>query len=256
MPKWNPQLYLKYGNERTQPSIDLAARIAHQNPTRVVDLGCGPGNSTRILKAQWPKAQIMGLDSSSEMIKQAAEIDSEMEWILADIVEWKPDKCFDIIFSNAALQWVPHHQALFPSLIEKLNVSGVLAVQVPYHYKSRLHDVIWQVSKHADWTDLMEGARNALTSHDAYFYYDILSPICRKVDIWYTEYFHQMESPTAILQWISGTGLRPFLETLSSMEDQERFKKEVLAGYVKAYPRQVDGKVLFPFKRQFIMATK
>jgi trans-aconitate 2-methyltransferase len=136
MPNWNPDQYLKFANERTQPSIDLAARINVENPKSIIDIGCGPGNSTRVLRQRWPESRISGLDSSVEMIKKAKEDFPELEWITADASTFKFDKKYDIVFSNAALQWMPAHELLLRRLMEILNANGALAVQVPANKES------------------------------------------------------------------------------------------------------------------------
>ncbi|MDC0994057.1 methyltransferase domain-containing protein [bacterium] len=255
MTDWNPNLYMKYGNERTQPSIDLVARIASSSPQEIIDLGCGPGNSTSILKNRWPNAMVAGLDSSEGMIKQARKDYPNQEWIVGDISDWVADKEYDLIFSNAALQWIPEHQIVFPKLVGFLKDSGVLAVQVPFHYDSPLHKSIVEVSEDERWTGRMNQARSALTYKPASFYYDVLSSISSSLAIWMTEYYHVMESPEAVLDWISGTGLRPFIAALET-EEANDFKKVLLGKYIDAYARQKDDKVIFPFKRQFIVATK
>ncbi len=256
MPEWDPHLYLQFGSERTQPSIDLVSRVPLANPGRVIDLGCGPGNSTRILRDRWPSAKIAGLDGSGAMITQAQESTPDLEWFLCDIDDWQPAHEYDLIFSNAALQWLPRHGELFARLAGYLPPSGVLAVQLPYHYDSPLHQVVEEVSRDSAWSDRMDSARGVLTHHPSGFYYDVLQPLCSSVQIWETEYLHNMESPAAILDWIRGTGLRPFLESLQSDDERAEFERQVLDGYTKAFPKQKDGRVLFPFRRQFFVAVR
>jgi len=256
MPSWDPTLYLKFADERTRPSLDLVSGIVLAEPERVIDLGCGPGNSTAVLQQKWPEAEIYGLDSSAEMITQARAADDSIHWILSDIKDWNPDQPFDLIFSNAALQWVPDHETIFPQLIAHLKPAGGLAVQLPYHYESPLHRIIQEVSHQSKWSHLMEGPRTALIQHDTSFYYELLSPLCRKVKLWETRYYHLMADAEAILNWISGTGLRPYLEALESDDARAEFKQFVLDGYRQAYPKQTDGKVIFPFCRQFMQAYK
>lgn len=253
---WDPQLYMKYGNERTQPSIDLTSRIPLRDPQHIVDLGCGAGNSTAILHNRWPKANITGLDSSNAMLDEAQKKFPGLHWVKADIGNWKPESSYDLIFSNAVLQWIPNHDVLFKNLLEYVNDSGYLAVQIPYHYTSRLHQIIIEVSHYQQWTRYLDEARNALTSHKPEFYYDLLHSACSQIDIWQTDYFHVMESVEAILEWISGTGLRPYLEAINNEKDRKVFKALILDGYRQTYHRRKDGKVLFPFSRLFILIRK
>ena len=256
MSDWNPDKYLRYGSERTQPSIDLVSRIRVTEPKNIMDLGCGPGNSTLVLKKRWPKATITGLDSSPQMIKQAKADYPKGDWVLGDIASWSTDQQYDVIFSSATLQWIPNHEPLFLRLMTCLKDAGVLAIQLPYHYDSPLHRSIIEVSKDARWTRHMDSARNALTYKSASFYYDVLSSNSSELSIWTTEYFHVLDSPQAILDWISVTGLRPFFSALDSDEEVDRFKQLLLEKYTAVYARQKNGNVIFPFKRQFILARK
>jgi len=256
MPTWDASLYLQFANQRTQPALDLIARINMPHPARIIDLGCGPGNSTAMLKNRWPDAAITGLDSSTEMIAAAAQAYPSEKWVLADAARWTSDAPLDIVFSNAALQWMSNHAALFPHLLEQLKPAGVLAVQIPSHYASPLHQVVLEVSRNASWNQRMEAPRNALTKGSPSFYYDILQPLVSHLDIWETEYFHVMDTHQSIVDWFRGTGLRPYLEALDSTEEKKLFERMLLDGYTRAYPRQKDGRILFPFRRLFIIACR
>lgn len=257
MPTWDAKLYLQFANERTQPALDLLARLSSiPDPQHVVDLGCGPGNSTAILRQRWPDAEIIGLDNSPEMIAAARQAAPSEKWLLADAATWTSDIPLDLIFTNAAIQWMPDHAKLMPHLMQQLKPGGVLAVQMPAHYLSPLHQVTLEVASHSAWNHRMDSARHALTKEQPSFYYDALQPFSSRLDIWETEYFHIMESPAAILKWFSGTGLRPFLEALETTEQKQDFERMMLEGYTKAYLPQKDGRVLFPFRRLFITALK
>ena len=161
MPTWDPDLYLKFANERAQPALDLIARVDSLRPGRIIDLGCGPGNSTAMLRQRWPEAEVTGLDNSAEMIAAAALAYPAEKWVLADAASWTADSPFDIVFSNAALQWLPDHAVLFPHLMAQVASPGVLAVQMPYHYESPLHYVVQEVANDAAWRERMEAARRA-----------------------------------------------------------------------------------------------
>ena len=254
MPQWDADVYLRFANERTQPSIDLVGRIHVDRPRTVIDLGCGPGNSTAVLRNRWPDAKISGLDSSAEMIRTARQSYPEIEWITADAGEWKADAPFDVVFSNALLHWLPNHEVLCRHLLGQVAKGGALAVQLPAHYDSPLHQEILEVSRDPAWNAKMEGARTALTREPPTLYYDALQDIASRIDLWETTYYHVVAGPEAVLEWFRGTGLRPFLEALASDEDRNRFEKMLLARYEKSYPRRANGKVLFPFKRIFFVA--
>jgi len=257
MPSWNADQYLKFAAERTQPARDLLARIGIDAPGRVIDLGCGPGNSTALLARRWPAADISGLDNSSAMIRQA-EIDHPgQHWITGDIAEWahEPAGTFDVIFSNAALQWVPGHTALYPALLRHVASGGALAVQVPMNLDAPAHTAMRELASTPAWACMLpaEGVREWHV-HDAGFYYDLLSPSAARLDIWETEYLHVMDGPAAIVEWYKGTGLRPFLDALPTDGDRENFLADYTDRIADAYPARPDGKVLFPFRRFFMVA--
>ncbi|WP_019500066.1 methyltransferase domain-containing protein [Pseudanabaena sp. PCC 6802] len=256
MSTWNPDLYLQFATERTQPSIDLVGRIQVANPTRIVDLGCGPGNSTAILRQRWPNAEAIGLDRSAEMIAAASKTYPSARWLLADISTWTADTPFDIAFSNATLHWLPDHAWLFPHLLAQVAPDGAFAVQIPARDLSPLRQVILEVASDPQWDRRMDKARQAQTREKPSFYYDVLQPIASRIDIWETEYYHVMDSPKAIVNWCRGSGLRPFLAALESEAEKLRFEQLILEGYTKAYPCQKDGRILFPFRRLFVIAYR
>jgi trans-aconitate 2-methyltransferase len=255
MPPWDPSQYMKFGNERTQPSIDLVGRIPLAAPRRIVDLGCGPGNSTEIAARRWPEAAITGVDNSADMLAAAAKAHPDWRWEQADIGSWSPAEPYDLVFSNAALQWVGDHPRVFPALLRQVAEGGALAVQMPRNYESPSHALMRRVAEEGAWRERLRGVRDLLAVRGPDFYYDLLAPAARRVEIWETEYGHVMESPRAILEWVRGTGLRPFLEPLDAAERQD-FEARYLAALEEAYPRRADGKVLFPFRRLFIVALR
>jgi trans-aconitate 2-methyltransferase len=254
MSPWNPHLYLQFGTERTQSAIDLVSRIDVPAARRVIDLGCGPGNSTAVLRRRWPEALIVGLDSDAAMLAAAEKSDSNVRWELGDAATWDPAEPFEVVFSNAMLQWVPNHAEVVPRWFRAVEPGGVLAVQIPNHYRSELHRQILEVADEPEWRDATHGARSAIGTDDAAFYYHVLSPLAERVDLWETEYHHVMNGPEDILNWIRGTGLRPFLNSLADDEQRIRFETLLLERVTHCYPRQVDGKVLFPFRRLFFVA--
>jgi trans-aconitate 2-methyltransferase len=250
MPTWNATQYLKFGDERTRPSRDLAARIAVGQPARVIDLGCGPGNSTAVLAERWPGAEITGLDNSERMIESARAAHPTHRWVTADIAEWaaaEAGETFDVVFSNAALQWLPDHAWLLPRLMRRVAPGGALAIQMPAH-NSPAHRIMRAMAAEialrvADWH-----------CHEPAFYYDVLAAWAGRVDLWETEYVHVMANAEAIVEWYRGSGLRPFLDALGTDAERERFAGEFLQGVREAYPKRADGRVLFPFRRVFAVA--
>src|SRR5271154_4315942 len=133
MPTWNAATYLRFGDERSRPCRDLVARVEIPSAGRVIDLGCGPGNSTEVLAERWPDAELTGLDSSPEMISAARAKPLRTHWMTGDIAAWASGDGgrLDLVFSNAALQWVADHAALYPRLLAHAAPGGALAVQVP-----------------------------------------------------------------------------------------------------------------------------
>jgi trans-aconitate 2-methyltransferase len=256
MSGWNADLYMQFANERTQPSLDLAGRVKLPRPARIIDLGCGPGNSTAILRQRWPEADITGLDNSPEMIATAAESYPTEKWVEADIATWKADTPFDLVFTNAALHWLPDHAHLFPHLFAQVASGGALAVQMPAHYKSPVHLVAHRVSEAPEWGHMLDDARDAITRESPSFYYDVMQPLASHLDIWETEYNHIMDSPQSIVNWFRATGLRPFLSALETEDQKKRFLEQVLDGYTQAYTPQKDGRILFPFRRLFLIAYR
>ena len=280
MPTWNPGQYLKFGDERTRPCRELASRIDVSPVRTVIDLGCGPGNSTRILKSLWPDAQITGLDSSRDMIQAAQAAMPEDRWVVGSISEWATgaaeratgvtaqatsvteqdtgvDGQFDVVFSNAAMQWVEDHETVYPELLDRVAPGGALAIQVPGNHDGPQHRLMREIAASAEWRDAF-GSRKVREwhVHDLDFYYDVLTSRSARLDLWETVYMHVMADPEAIVEWYKGTGLRPFLEALEDEADRERFCAEYLEGLRGVYPVRPDGRVLFPFHRLFLVAHK
>ncbi len=254
---WDSDQYLRFKNERTQPSIDLAEKVRIENPATVVDIGCGPGNSTQVLRERWPNSRIVGVDSSSEMIEKAKRDFPDQEWSMADASKLQTDQTYDIVFSNAALQWIPDHEHLIPSLIKIVKAGGALAVQVPANDKSPLHKALLTVSEKEKWSVFTRGCEKLLHYHSVEYYYNILYQIASSgLDIWETTYYHVLSSHAALLEWYKGTGLRPFLEKLPNDEYRKEFANEILDECRQAYPIQGDGNILFPFKRIFFVIYK
>jgi trans-aconitate 2-methyltransferase len=253
---WSPDEYMRFGDERTRPSVDLASRIAVERPATVIDLGCGPGNSTRVLRQRWPEAHVVGLDSSPEMIDAARADEPLEEWVVSGIEDWTPSAGFDVVFSNAALQWLPDHCALIERLFRAVAPGGALGFQIPSADFAAVRRLIQGIALDGPWTPRMSGPIGELTMEPPGVYYDCLSPHARSVDIWETEYFHVMDSPVAIVDWIASTGLRPFLAALESEDETRLFVSRLNEMVRDAYRPQKDGRVLFPFKRTFVVAYR
>jgi trans-aconitate 2-methyltransferase len=253
---WNPIQYLKFANERTQPSLDLAGRIATDDVSSILDVGCGPGNSTQVLRTRWPDARITGLDNSKEMIAEAEKTYPDGNWVVGDASQLSPPPTYDVVFSNAVLQWVPDHRALIPRLLSLVNKGGILAVQVPANSESPLHHAVWSASRQPRWNSLLAPCRRLIHYHSADFYYDLLRPTVAKLDLWETVYFHALPGHRELIEWYKGSGMRPFLEKLADDGARATFEAEVLERCKSSYPLRKDGRILFPFKRLFFIAHR
>jgi trans-aconitate 2-methyltransferase len=256
MSSWNPDLYLQFKEERTQPAHDLAARISLEKPRQIVDLGCGPGNSTQVLRDRWPDADILGVDNSPEMIEKARATCLEGSWLLADLQEWNPEDSWDIVFSNATLQWIPNHARLIPKLYSLVRKEGTLAVQLPANQEAPLQIALVEVSRRKEWKELTSGCEDLIVYRSAGFYYDILSTLSPKIFLWKTNYYHVLANHQGLIDWYSSTGMKTYLERLPEEAQKESFRAQVLEACRDSYPAQKDGRILYPFERLFFIAYK
>lgn len=256
MPTWDADLYLRFADERTRPAIDLLARVALAAPARIIDLGCGPGNSTALLRARWPAAAVVGLDSSPQMIAAARRDQPDGDWVLGDIATWAADPPYDLVFSNATLQWLPDHATLYPRLLAQVAPGGALATQIPVFHAMPVQRALLGVVADPAWRDRLEPATRSLVADAPGFYYDALRPLAGRIDLWETEYIHVLASTDAIVEWISGTRLRPYLEALADEAERGEFLTRLRAAVAAIYAPQRDGKVLFPFRRLFVVAYR
>ena len=257
MPTWDAKQYLRFNDQRTRPCRELAARVGVEVPGRVIDLGCGPGNSTAVLAERWPKCKLTGLDSSPDMIAAARKSNPQMDWQVGDIAAWAENnrEAYDIIFSNAALQWVDNHAALFPKLLTRVAGGGALAIQMPGNFDAPAHLIMREMAASEAWRGhFPAGGIREWHVHGLAAYYDILAPVAGAVDFWETEYLHVMEDAAGIVEWYKGTGLRPFLDALAGDELKARFLAEYLEHIRRAYQVRRDGRVIFPFRRLFLIA--
>lgn len=258
MTDWNPALYRRFEDERTRPAVELLARVPLPSAARIIDLGCGPGNSTELLVRRFPQAEVIGLDSSAAMLASAHERLPALRFEQADIAQWQaaPAAAPDLLYANAALQWVPDHAQLLPRLFAQLAPGGVLALQMPDNWQEPTHRLMREVAALPDWGDAFANAadqRVALLGLARY--YDLLAPLAAEVDVWHTIYQHRMDSAQAIVDWLRSTGLKPFLERLAPAQ-QSGFLAEYTRRIDAAYPPRSDGRRLLAFPRLFIVARK
>jgi len=234
---------------------DLVAAIPNRDVKTAIDLGCGPGNSTEVLAAAFPGATITGLDNSPDMIAAARKRLPHIRFELADLTTWSDAGPFDVILSNAVMQWVPDHATLFPRLTNKLGAGGSLAIQMPDNVEEPALRLMREVAADGPWAGkLANVARPA--RHDARWYYELLKPLCTRVDLWRTTYHHELAGGAAgVVEWFKGSALRPLLDALDEAE-QKAFIAHYQTEVGKAYRAMPDGTVLLPFPRMFIVATR
>lgn len=251
---WNPKLYEKFASERRRPIADLIARLPHTHYEHIADLGCGSGASTEMLAERFPDVNLYGVDNSPDMIKAARERLPQIEFRLQDMADWADPKV-DLAFSNAALQWARDHIALMARIAAGLPPSGVLAAQFPDNFDEPSHSLMREIAGLPQFREKLAVAGGRQKIGTFADYDAALAPHCDHIDIWRTTYAHRLAGPQAIVAWVEGTGLRPFLAPLNDSE-----KAEYLALYgeaiAKAYPRQPSGGVLLPFPRLFVVAAR
>ncbi len=246
---WKPGQYLKFAGSRTRAAEDLLARVPLVSPSSVVDLGCGPGNSTELLVRRWPGARITGVDSSPEMLRAARMAMPEIAWIEADAGAWEPEGKVDLLFANAVLHWLPDHEALLPRLMGAIAPGGAIAVQMPMNFDAPAYRLIRELAG----APRDSGGWRPPLAPEAY--YRILGPHAASIDLWEAEYQQVMGGVDDILEWAKGTVLLPYLQGLTP-DGAARLLARYRAGLASLYPAQPDGKVLFPFKRLFFVATR
>ena len=253
--QWDPAVYLRYGDERLRPALDLLARIDADAPARVVDLGCGPGNVTAILKQRWHDTDVLGIDGSAAMVDKARAAAPGCRFAEADFGRWTAEAPVDVLYTNAALHWLGEHDRLFPRLLAQVAPGGVMAVQMPAMHAAPIRALQHAVAADGPWASLLADVGGAPPILEAGQYWDILRPLTAELDIWETVYLHALSGENAAVQWASGTSLRPFLNPLPA-DLRAQFLAAYSAAVAPHYPRRADGTTLLPFRRLFIMARR
>ena len=253
-PGWDPQLYLRYAAQRGSAALDLIHSLQLE-PRTIADLGCGPGNSTEMLHARWPNAAIIGIDNDQPMIASARKAHPDWKWELSGIEEWQPAQAFDLVFSNAALHWLPDHARLFPHLFGFVAEGGAFAVQMPQNQYSRVHAIMRDIAESDSWRIRFNSPIQHLTNHPPDFYYDLLAPLAARLDLRETTYTHELESPDAIIKWVRATGMRVYLNALPP-QLHEAFEADCLAETTRQFSPQANGKYLLPYPRIFVVGYR
>jgi trans-aconitate 2-methyltransferase len=253
---WSASQYVKFEDERTRPARDLLAQVPLERLHRAVDLGCGPGNSTELIVERFGAEGVSGLDSDTNMLEAARKRLPDTAFVKADLATWQPEVPADLLFANAVFQWLPNHIDIFDRLMDGLGSGGVLAVQMPDNLAEPTHLLMEETAHAGPWKAAFETRsvrRSPLPPPSAY--YSRLIPKAARVDIWHTAYNHPMADAAAIVEWVKGTGLRPYLDHAGEAH-REAFLSDYLARVERAYPVMADGRVLLRFPRLFMVAVK
>ena len=254
MTTWDPGQYLRFAEARLRPALDLLARIQTATPPGlVVDLGCGPGNLTARLAERWPEAEVIGVDSSPAMLDDARRDHPAITWVEADLGTYEPPRPADVVFTNAALHWLPDHERLLPTLLGRVAPGGVLAVQVPDEWDAPSHTEGFAIAASSRWRDRLtvDLPEQPLLTPETYL--DVLLPVAEDVDCWTTTYHHVLAGPDPVVEWFKGSFLREFLSRLDEA-DGAAFVAEYAEAMRRAYPPRADGRTVLPFRRLFLVA--
>jgi trans-aconitate 2-methyltransferase len=255
--RWDPERYLTYADERGRPFVELLARVGAGRPTSVVDLGCGPGNLTGLVRERWPDADVLGVDASAEMVERARRDDPAGRYLLADLRDWRPERPVDVLLSNATLQWVPGHLELLPRLLGHVADGGWLAFQVPGNFDQPSHTLRAELAAEEPYAAHTRDVA-VPTSHDPEVYLDALADLGCRVDAWETTYLHVLTGPDPVFAWVSGTGARPTLQALPA-DLRPGFEAELRRRLAAAYPTRPHAggpAVVLPFRRVFVVARR
>lgn len=261
---WNPAQYLKFGGERLRPGYELLARVGDLPPGGAYDLGCGTGEHARAIAARWPDRRVTGLDHSAAMLEKAASTPAphNLVWQEHDIRDWSPPAAAALIFSNATLHWLPDHAALMVRLMQMIAPGGTLAVQMPGNFREPSHTLIRELALapayHTKLAALAEpgGSLRDDLVQTPDFYYGVLAPFASGgIDLWQTTYLTALRGERPVLEWITGSILRPVLDRLG-VDERKGFEDTLAERLAIAYPRRADGVTLFPFRRIFMVAKR
>jgi trans-aconitate 2-methyltransferase len=253
---WDPAAYLRYAGERARPFVDLVSRVGAEDPSEVVDLGCGEGTMTATLAERWPGARVTGVDSSPEMLAAAAAVPGRVGFVRGDVRDWAPDGPVDVVLSNAVLHWVPGHERLLTRWAGWLRPGGWLAVQVPGNFRAPTHALLAELCVSPRWASrLADTAPRPDAVLEPAGYLDVLTAAGLSADVWETTYLHVLSGADPVLAWVRSTVLRPVLALLDA-DSAAEFTAQYAAALRAAYPARPDGTTLLPFRRVFAVATR
>ncbi len=252
---WDPARYLAFADHRLRPALDLLQRVPSEHPATVVDLGCGAGNVTRVLRRRWPDARVIGVDDSAAMLARARTDAPDGDWEQADVRTWRPAAPVDVLYSNAALHWLDDHATLFPALVAVLAPAGVLAVQMPRNSAAPSHTLLADTVHDGPWRDRLAPLVRPTPTQTPEFYLDLLAPLVASLDVWETVYFQSLTGENPVADFVKGSALAPFLAALAG-DERRAFETAYRARIAAAYPARADGTTCFPFRRLFMVARR
>lgn len=256
-PVWDPEQYSRFESERDRAALDLLLRLPGDlDPREIWDLGCGTGQHAALLKRRHPGAIVHGLDSSADMLGRARELGAAVDWRQGDIADWSPEVPADLILANASLHWLPDHPAQLRRLTAALSPGGVLAVQMPMAHETRHHTLMRAVAAEGAWAAALADVGTIAPLLTAEAYYGAVAEACGEIDVWTTTYLHALTGPDAVLEWMKGTALRPFLSALDDPAMRAGFLSALGARLCEAFPPRPDGVTLLPFPRLFLVARR
>jgi len=254
---WDPKRYESFADARMRPLLDLLARVPGPEsgwlPQRIADLGCGGGNGTRMLAQRWPRAHVVGVDNSPEMLRAARSRGGSIEWQQTELGGWHPQEKFELLFSNAALHWLDDHRTLFPRLIKLLASGGMLAVQMPRNFGAASHLAALELAREAPYREHLDAGLRTRPVLEPREYYGILAPHSTQLEVWETEYLHVLSGDNPVADWTRATLMVPLLDALP-LTLRPSFEAEYRRRVAAAYARSPDGTTLYSFRRLFMTA--
>lgn len=252
---WDPSQYLEFAGERLRPALDLLQRIPAEAPGVVVDLGCGAGNLAPLLLRRWPEARVVGVDSSPEMLARARADHPGARFEQGDVASWRPRQPVDVLYSNATLHWLDHHERLLPALLQAVKPGGWLAVQMPRNFDAPSHASMVETIEQGPWRAQLAPHLRRKPTGDPQFYWQVLNGRVSALDIWECEYLQVMKGENPVAEFTKGSWLKQFLDRLAEPE-RSAFEADYRARVAKAYRKESDGSTLFPFRRLFIVGQR
>lgn len=253
---WSAAQYLKFEDQRTRPACDLLAAVPDLPDGPVYDLGCGPGNSTALLVERFGAGRVTGIDTAPDMLATAARRLPDCRFLSADLASWEPEAPAALLFANAVFQWVPDTLEVLAWLAERLLPGGVLAVQMPDNLTEPSHAAMRETAAEARFAPYLADAEKLRTPvPQPRRLFERLAQDGRQVDVWHTVYNHPLPDADAIVEWVKGTGIRPFLDPLPAAL-VAAFTDAYRERIAQSYPPMTDGRVLLRFPRLFLTVRR